>query len=211
MKMKRLMGIGIAALLAVSTSLSVKAAKVSDFIDVKPGVWYYEAVEYAAENGLFAGTSANTFDPNKGMTRGMFVAVLGRKAGVDISVTDTSRFNDVNVSQYFAPYVEWAAEHGIVSGISENSFAPEKQISREQIAAILYRYAERTGNDISIDSIKFEVFPDKGSVSTYAKQAMQWAVSHAIINGSDGKLDPQGTATRSQVAQILLNAKDLKS
>ena len=200
---------GLTALLIAAVPLTASAAQASDFTDVKPGAWYYGAVDYAAQNGLFSGTGENTFSPEQGMTRGMFVTVLGRKSGVDSAKPDSSTFSDVKTSDYFSPYVEWAAEHEIVSGTGDGRFSPNALITREQMASILYRYAQQTGNDTSVDPSIFAAFPDKTSVSRYAEFAMKWATSHGVIKGSDGMLNPKGTATRAQVAQVFLNAKDV--
>lgn len=209
---KSLCSIMLAAVMAASAlSLNVSAAAVSDFTDVAPGSWYYSAVEYAVDNGLFAGTSKTTFSPAGAMTRGMFVKVLGSKAGIDKSQYLRYRFTDVKQGDYYAPYVEWAACYGIVNGKTKTRFDPSGKITREQMAAILYRYAKATENDTDSSGGReaLAAFSDAGKVSDYAAEAMGWAVSKGAIQGSSGGLDPQGTATRAQVAQIFLNSKDL--
>lgn len=203
---RRFICAGLAAVLSTA-AVTASAASAADFTDVKPTAWYYNAVEYAAAENLFSGTGNGTFSPDAGMTRGMFVTVLGKKSGVSDAKPGSSRFVDVQIKDYFSPYTEWAAKYGIVSGTGNDRFSPNAKITREQMATILYGYAQKTGNDASIDPAKFNSFPDKGKVSRYAETAMQWAVCHGIINGSDGKLDPQGTATRAQVAQVFLNSK----
>jgi len=166
-------------------------------------------VDYAANNGLFSGTGKDTFSPDTAMTRGMFVTVLGRKSGVpDTDPTSTS-FSDVKTTDWFAPYVEWAAANGIVSGVGGGKFDPNVKISREQMATILYRYAQKTGNTTTVDESRYKAFSDTAKVSGYAVQGMKWATTHGILNGSDGKLDPKGTATRAQVAQVFKNSKDV--
>ncbi len=209
MKWKQLIAIGAATLITTAVTLPASAASVTDFVDVSSGAWYYNAVNYAASNGLFAGTSATIFSPETPMTRGMFVTVLGRKNGVKKEKYATSRFTDVKADDWYGPYVEWAAENSIVSGTGNGKFTPNESISRQQMATILYRYAQQTGNDTTADPAIFNGFPDTASVSDYAKQGMTWAVSHGIIKGSGGKLDPTGTATRAQVAQVFLNANDI--
>lgn len=209
---RSLCSVVLAAVMAASAlSLNASAAAVSDFTDVAPESWYYSAVEYAADNGLFAGTSKTTFSPGGAMTRGMFVKVLGSKAGIDKSQYLRYRFTDVKQGDYYAPYVEWAACYGIVNGKTKVRFDPSGKITREQMAAILYRYAKVTENDTdsSGGETALSAFSDAGRVSGYAAEAMGWAVSKGVIKGSAGKLDPQGTATRAQVAQIFLNSKDL--
>ncbi len=208
-KARFLAALGLSVSMIAGISFSASAASASDFKDVSPTAWYYNAVDYAASNGLFSGTGKNTFSPDVGMTRGMFVTVLGRKSGVpDTKPTETS-FSDVKPSDWFAPYVEWAADNGIVSGTGNGKFTPNENISRQQMATIFYRYAQKTGNDTSVDPATFNTFSDKGKVTDYAIQGMKWATSHNILKGSGGKLDPTGTATRAQVAQVFLNAKDV--
>ncbi len=179
------------------------------FRDVSDSAWYRKAVGYAWENNLFSGTSDTTFSPDTGMTRGMFVTVLGRKTGIDTDDYMRYRFLDTKLGEYYAPYVEWAAEYSIVSGTSKANFSPNQKITREQMATILYRYAQKTGNDTSYSEERYSSFTDAGKVSNFAKTAMKWATSQGVLNGSNGKLDPQGTATRAQVAQVFFNCQDL--
>ncbi len=196
-----------AVLLLGTLALPASAAELP-FTDVPSDAWYKDAVKYAYENNLFSGTGAATFSPNAPMTRGMFVQVLASKTG-NYDKADwagKSSFSDVNKEKWYAAPVEWASKAGIVSGMSEDSFAPEKNVSREQMAVILYNYAKKTGNDITFDSGALSSFSDASSVSGWAKEAMQWAVTHKIINGSDGKLNPAGNAKRCEVAQVTKNA-----
>lgn len=207
--LRKILCAGLAAAVMTATAVTASAASATDFTDVMPTAWYYNAVDYAAAESLFAGTGDGKFSPDVGMTRGMFVTVLGRKSGVSNAKPASSRFSDVKIKDYFSPYTEWAAKYEIVSGTGNGKFSPNDRITREQMAKILYGYAQKTGNDTSVDPAKFDAFPDTGKVSGYAVQAMKWAVSHGIINGSDGKLDPKGTATRAQVAQVFLNARNV--
>lgn len=206
--MRKWIAAGLTTLALMATPLTVKAAQVTDFKDVKPSAWYYSAVDYAAREGLFSGTSKTTFSPEQAMTRGMFVTVLGNNAKVDGTVRQSS-FSDVKPSDYYAPFVEWAASNGIVSGTGGGKFSPNESVTREQMAVILYRYVESIGGDTTYTTNALNRFPDANRVSSYANQALQWAVSHGLLSGSDGKLLPQGTATRAQVAQVFMNAKDL--
>ncbi len=201
-------GLLTAAMLAGS-AVTASAASVADFKDVSPKAWYYDAVEYAADNGLFQGTTPSTFSPNGAMQRGMFVTVLSRYAKIDESQYLLYRFNDVKQGSYYAIGVEWAARYGIVSGTGKKTFSPLQNVTREQIATFLYRYAKATGNDTSYSEEAYHSFPDTGKVSSFAVGAMKWATSHGIINGSDGKLNPKGTATRAQVAQVFLSASSI--
>lgn len=143
------------------------------------------------------------------MSRGMFVTVLGNKTGIDITQYPGTRFGDVSASMYYASRINWATQNGIVSGTGNGKFSPDASVTREQVATILYNYAKRTGNDTSYQDHVYNRFPDKGQVSSYAVEAMKWATYHKIINGSDGKLNPQGTATRAQVAAIFRNAEEI--
>lgn len=208
-QLRKILCAGLAAAVMAATAVTASAASAADFTDVKPTAWYYNAVDYAATESLFAGTGDGKFSPDMGMTRGMFVTVLGRKSGVSNAKPASSRFSDVEIKDYFSPYTEWAAKYEIVSGTGNGKFSPNDRITREQMAKVLYGYAQKTGNDTSVDPAKYDAFPDTGKVSGYAVQAMKWAVSHGIINGSDGKLDPKGTATRAQVAQVFLNSRDV--
>lgn len=209
MKMKKL----IATLLVVVimlAGLSVPAlAAAEKFTDVKPGAWYYTAVDYAVSEKLFSGTSSSTFAPTAPMTRAMFVRVLGNKAKIDEKVYTSSSFSDVKAGTWYAPYVEWAAQNGIVTGTGNGRFSPDQSVTREQMAVILYNYAKHTGCGDIQNGTEILRFPDTGDVSDWAKQAMTWAVDKKIISGYGGKLNPKGTATRAQVAQIFYNSREL--
>ena len=171
-----------------------------EFTDVSEKAWYYDAVEYAVENGLMKGVGGGKFEPEGSMTRAMLVTVLWRYEG-EPAAGETS-FTDVPDGTWYTGAVAWAAANGIVSGVGNGKFEPEGSITREQMATILFRYA---GNKCIDTSKRGELsgFPDSGKVSSWAKDAVQWAVAEKIINGSDGKLLPQGNATRAQVATIL--------
>ena len=181
------------------------------FKDVPVEAWFYDAVDYAYSNALFSGTSVTEFSPNLAMTRGMFVTVLGRLAGVDVNAwtaaSESPQFTDVADGAYYAPYVRWASTNGIVLGYADGSFLPDTSVTREQMAALMYRYELWLGGNGATDAAAAGAFPDYGAVSDWAREPMQWAVASRIINGSDGKLMPQSTATRAQVAQIVKNYK----
>ena len=178
------------------------------FTDVPADAWYKAAVEYVVSNGYFNGVSSTQFDPQGTMTRAMFATAVGRLAGVDESDYSGSSFADVPEGQWYSAYVKWASDNGIVNGVGGGNFNPDGEITREQMAALLYRYAQYAGIDVtpaSGASVAFASFPDSGSVSDYAGEAMIWAVGAGIISGSDGRLLPQNDATRAQVAQIVMN------
>lgn len=209
MKKNRILSAVLAMLLAVACALPSSAATVDQFTDVHEKDWFYKAVDYVTQEGLFGGISETEFGPGISMTRGMFVTVLGRKSDVDASLYQDGTFSDVLPNKYYAPYVNWAAAHGIVGGVGNGLFSPDASITREQIAKILYGYAQKTENDSTWSDDKFNTFSDASSVSNYAVESMKWATTHGIINGSAGLLNPKGNATRAQVAQIFLGADDI--
>ena len=177
----------------------------NSFLDVSSSDWFYDAVVYARENGLFSGTSELTFSPQSSMTRGMFVTVLYRLAGKP-SVSSASAFPDVAAeSLYYYDAVVWSNANGIVTGYDDGRFYPDNLITREQMAVIMYRYASYAGYSTASNSTSYDTFPDTGNVSSFASEAMQWSTYNGLINGSDGKLLPKDTASRAQVAQIILN------
>ena len=177
------------------------AQKPVEFADVPKNAWYVGAVEYAVQNGLMNGVGGDQFNPEGSMTRAMLVTVLWRFEGEPEAGKNT--FSDVPNGQWYTDAVAWAAANGVVNGVGNNRFDPEGKITREQMATILYRYAEKKGIDTS-KRAELGAFPDAKQVSAYAKDPVQWAVAEKIINGSDGKLLPQGDATRAQVATILM-------
>ena len=177
------------------------------FTDVVAGTWYYGAAAYAYNNGLFAGMTPTTFAPNATMTRAMLVSVLWRLAGAPAPKAPNT-FVDVPDGAWYTDAVTWAAENGVVSGIGGSRFDPSGFVTREQTAEILYNYAHSKGYDVSARA-DLTVFPDAGSVSGWAEKALSWANAAGLINGTvrDGQtiLDPQGSASRAQVAMILMN------
>ena len=174
---------------------------VSDiFIDVAPNAWYKDAVQYAYENGLMTGVSANEFAPDATTTRGMIVSMLARLEGVE-SANDAG-FADVN-DEWYATAVNWAASVGVVNGYEDNTFRPNDAITREQLAAILMNYAAYKGEDVSARA-SLDAYSDAENVSTWATDTMQWAVAKGLLTGvTADTLQPQGAATRAQVAAIL--------
>ena len=175
----------------------------ANFADVAADAWYADAVQYVYENGIMSGTSETTFSPDLTTTRGMIVTILYRLEN-EPTVTGTTAFTDVAADQYYANAVAWAAQNGIVSGIDATTFAPNNAITREQMAAILYRYAQFKGYDVSVKA-DLSVYTDAAQVSTYATDAMAWANGAQLITGtSQTTLTPAGNATRAQVATILM-------
>ena len=188
--------------LTASTRIEVEFTDESlPFTDVHESDWFYKDVAFAYENGLFAGTSDTTFSPNTSMTRAMLVAVLYRLEGKP-SVSGRSGFSDVTSGSYYEDAVTWAADNGIVYGTSASTFSPNANVTREQMTAILYRYAQYKKYDTAASS-SLNGFTDHASVSGYAAASLEWAVAEKLVNGSAGKLMPTGNATRAQVAAIL--------
>ena len=194
----------------IATITVVRAAKAEDpwvnpFRDVTESDWFYDDVRFANQNGLFNGVEKDLFAPEKSMTRGMLVTVLWRLDGETAPKTATT-FTDVDANAYYADAVAWAAESGIVNGIGGNKFDPEGNVTREQIAAILFRYAAFKGVDTAARA-DLTAFPDAEKTSAYARDALSWAVAAELVKGTkEGStiyLDPQGSATRAQVAAIL--------
>lgn len=188
--------------LTVSTRIEVEFTNGKlPFTDVRESDWFYKDVAFAYENGLFAGTNDTTFSPNASMTRAMLVTVLYRLEG-EPTVYGRSGFSDVQYNEYYEDAVTWAADNGIVNGTSTTTFSPNANVTREQMAAILYRYAQHKKYNTAASS-GLNGFTDHASVSGYAAASLEWAVAEKLVNGSAGKLMPTGNATRAQVAAIL--------
>ena len=172
------------------------------FGDVKTADWFYNDVKYVYEKGMMAGTAADVFAPNATTTRAMIVTILYRLEGSP-AVTGTSAFVDVPAGQWYTDAVNWAAANQVVNGTSATTFAPNNSITREQMAAILYRYAQYKGYDVT-KKADLSGYSDNGQVSAYAKDALAWANAAKLINGvTNTTLAPQGNATRAQVSAIL--------
>lgn len=172
------------------------------FKDVKTADWFYNDVKYVYDKGIMAGTAADVFAPNATTTRAMIVTILYRLEGSP-AVTGTSAFVDVPAGQWYTDAVNWAAANQIVKGTSATTFAPNDSITREQMAAILYRYAQYKGYDVT-KKADLSGYSDNSQVSAYAKDALAWANAAKLINGvTNTTLAPQGNATRAQVSAIL--------
>lgn len=172
------------------------------FVDVKDKDWFADAVRFVYENGLMVGTGGNKFSPSMNTTRGMLVTILYRYDGSP-DVTGNNPFLDVKDDAYYAKAVTWAHKNGIVAGIGSNRFAPESNITREQIVTILYRYAQYKDMDVSKLS-DLSKYADANKVSDYALEAMKWACANGIVHGTgDNHLSPRSEATRAQIAQLM--------
>lgn len=186
---------------AFATSLTAR------FVDAPAqNNWAYPGIEFVVDNGLFFGTSDIRFSPNSSMTRAMLVTVLWRLDGTP-KPTTTNTFKDVENGKFYTAAVTWAAENGIVSGVGNSKFNPNGNVTREQMATFLYRYAQKNGYDTT-SRADLSTFPDHGAISSYAMDALSWANASNLISGTvkDGVtlLNPRGNATRAQVASILM-------
>ena len=185
-----------------ATFVETEAPVGEPFLDVNEGDWFYDAVAYAYENGLMDGVGGNRFAPNSATTRAQLVTILYRMEGQP-AVSGDLPFTDVETGTWYTNAVLWAAQNGIVNGVTDTTFAPGDEITRQQLVTILYRYAEAKGYDVSA-SADLSGYPDAGQVQDYAQPAMAWAVAKGIVEGMDGNLNPAGNASRAQIATILM-------
>ncbi|PWM14641.1 MAG: S-layer homology domain-containing protein [Collinsella tanakaei] len=184
------------------TAVEEVPEQVGSFTDVNTDDWFAEAVQYMLNNEMMNGTSATTFGPNTTTTRGMIVTILYRLEGEPDAAA--SSFTDVASNMYYADAINWAAANGIVNGITTTTFGPDNAITREQMAAILYRYAQFKGYDVSASN-NLTNYTDASQISAYAATAMQWANAEGLIAGNTTTtINPTGNATRAEVATILM-------
>ncbi|MGF7083957.1 hypothetical protein M2148_000890 [Lachnospiraceae bacterium PF1-4] len=172
------------------------------FVDVRPDDWYYGAVKNVYQRRVMTGLDNNYFGPTEDLVRAQFAALLYKLEGSP-SVEYDNRFSDVADGQWYTKPILWAAQNGIVNGYQDGRFGVGDSINREQIATMLYSYSKFKGYDLS-QSGDLSVFPDNSKVSVYAKKSLQWAVGVGFISGTNGKLDPQGSAVRAQCAAIMM-------
>ena len=183
-------------------------ASASQFADLTAGSWYYGGVRCALENGLMTGTSARTFAPDRPVTRAMLVTILWRLAGEPYG--RVSPFEDVLPGSWYAQAVSWAYDKGIVTGVTATSFQPGAPVTREQLCAILCRYAALTGKNTAA-SASLDAFTDRAQVSAYAEASVRWALQAGLLTGvGDGRLAPRSGATRAQLAVLLQRFAGLK-
>lgn len=179
-----------------------KQTDANPFTDVRTADWFYNDVLFVYENGLIRGTSDTLFSPHATTTRGMMATILWRMEGSPAPKGKTA-FTDVNTEKWYADAIAWTTENGLFAGYSQDLFGPDDAINREQLASIFYRYASYKGYDVTAMG-KLDTFKDASNVSNYAKTTVQWAVGSGLIKGKSGDLlDPQGTATRAEIATIL--------
>ncbi|MCD8049378.1 MAG: InlB B-repeat-containing protein, partial [Clostridia bacterium] len=179
------------------------------FTDVDTNLWYHEYIDYALENGIMNGTSTTTFEPDTAITRGMIVTMLYRLE--DEPEADAAYgFDDVAEGMYYTDAIAWSAENEIIYGYGDGNFGPDDAITREQMAAIMYRYAQYKGYDVSVgEDTNILSFDDALEISEYAIAAMQWACGCGLIEGTGTALEPAGTATRAQAAAIFTRACEM--
>lgn len=190
---------------SVDVTFVSKGQWTNPFVDVPEGAWYYDGMKFVYENGLMAGTSSNTFSPDVTTTRGMLVTILWRLAGSP-NIEDEIwgyPFKDVDANAYYATAVYWARMNGIVAGYSDELFGPNDTITREQMATILYRYAQHKGYDTTAKA-DLSKYTDAAQIGPWATEAIRWANAEGLVNGTSATtLTPKGSATRAQVAVIL--------
>lgn len=190
--MRRKLSLALAVILAVSLFTLPAQAADNRFTDVPETHWAHDAIEYVVDEGLFAGTSETTFNPEGTMTRAMLWVVLARMDDVNTNASSGEA--------WYQPGLDWAVENGISDGSN-----PNNNITREQFAAMLYRYAENAGEDITADTAELNKFIDTINISSYALQPLAWAVENGIVSGTSGDtISPAGNATRAQVATMLM-------
>ena len=175
---------------------------VNPFTDISEKDWFYGDVMFVYENGLMLGTSKTLFSPHETAMRGMMATILWRMEGSPVPKGKNS-FTDVEAGKWYADAITWTAENGIFAGYGKDKFGPDNPITREQLAAIFYRYADYKGYDLTVKG-DLDKFKDADKITDYAKTAMQWAVGSGLVKGKSGNLlDPQGTATRAEIAAML--------
>ena len=175
------------------------------FTDVASNSWYLSAVKYVYNSDLIKGSNAYTFAPDTKLTRGMLVTILYRMDG-STKVSGTAKFPDVKSTDYYSTAIKWAADRNIVSGYNNGKFGPNDNITREQLAVILRKYAKYKGKNVS-SLANISSYKDANKVSSYAKTEVQWAIASGIISGKDNgtKIDPQGSASRAEAAAMITN------
>ena len=190
---------------SVDVKVTFRAKDYDVFYDVSRGDWYYKAVRFVHEKGIMEGTGTHYFSPEADLSRGMLATILYRLEGSP-SVSGYSGFSDVADTAYYAKAVAWAKANGIVNGVTATAYEPDTAVTREELAAILCRYAAFKGKDTAISYDYLAGFSDANTSHVYARPALNWAVAYDIINGQgNGVLAPRATATRAEVAQVLMN------
>ncbi len=193
--------------LVITSDLGTVTLEVSlPFVDVDADDWFYDSVQFAYQNDLMAGTSDTTFEPHLGTTRGMIVTILHRLDGMP-EASVANKFDDVADGEYYSDAVAWGNEHGIILGYNSENFGPNDTITREQLAAILYRYADFKAMDVTTgENTNILSYDDSLDISAYAASALQWAIAEGLITGrSESILAPTAGATRAEVSTVLMH------
>lgn len=198
---KKIAALTMAASVAICGACPAFAA---DYTDVSESDWFYESVKYSEEKDLISGISDTEFATDTPMTRSMLVTALWKNAGSP-EPESMADFKDMPAGEWNARAVSWSVEHGIVTGITNESFDPDGKVTREQLAVILYRYAGSLGIETPAEGMAVREFSDYESISTWASEAVRWAVGHGIIAGDGGRLNPQGDTTRAEAAKMLMS------
>ena len=208
--MKKIIISLIAVVLLCSMAVGISANEWNNpFKDVKESHWFYDAVKTTVEKGIFTGMTEDTFQPNGKMTRAMFMTTLANMVGAEVGEYTGMPFTDVKAGHWYAPYVQWAYDNEITKGVSADRFGVNDPITREQMVTLFYNTAKKFGADTSVTSTyKYDKTYDAGKIREYAVEAMKWAMQNSIISGAgvEGNrivVDPWGTATRAQAAQII--------
>lgn len=199
--MKRIVSLILS--LCLLAALTVPAGAAS-FKDVPSGAWYEKSVSYVSEHKLFKGTGGGMFSPGETMTRGMFVTVLGRVAKADVKAAPGQGLTDVPAGAWYAPSVNWACANGYAQALEGNTFAPERPVTREEIAVILYNYLVKSGRRLPDDSKVPASFSDLDQVSAQARAAVDFMRAKGLLKGSGKKFNPQGQLTRAEAAQVFM-------
>ncbi len=199
--MKKIISVILACVMLI---LCIPAsAKTVGFPDVKEGAWYYDAVTYCSEKGIFNGNKDGSFGPAKAITRAEFVVALANYSGEDITTEECDRFADVKTAHWYYRATAWAANKGIVSGTSDNTYSPSKQISRQDLCLMLMNYLKYM--EIELEADMSELFADDAKIGSWAKEAVYAIKTAGIVAGmGENKFDPRGNATRAQVAQMMM-------
>ena len=201
-KIKQIISLLLTVALLMGILPSMSFATDTPFEDISENAWYYDAVSYVYENGIMSGTAQNRFDPDAEVTRAQLCQILYNME--DKPENGSNTFSDVSSKDWFYSAVNWAAANGIVSGVGDSKFAPHTPITREQAMTILYNYASYKGYDIT-STASLDAFSDAAKISSWANIAVQWAVACAHLSGvSQTELMPAGTATRGQIAAIIM-------
>lgn len=206
MKIKKTL---VSALCVISILLGAFTAYAAgtSFTDVPSGKWYTEHINYAVKNGIFNGTSATTFSPETNMTRAQFVQVFANISNVDTTNKNVkTSFTDVPSGKWYTAAVKWAAENGVVNGMGDGTFAPEKPVTREQMCVMLVNYVEKFQKETLQSTVNTQTFKDNGKIASWSKDSVYKCAKAGLVNGvGNNMFDPQGTTTRAQGATFFSN------